>query len=665
MIRIICIVVSGLFLNAAVYAQEWLWGKGSIGNNVKSWPVATDQLGNVYVAGVSAGAVSFDNNSLPFAVNGNLCVVAKYDGQGDFLWARSMDNGTNTFPIAIATDTSGNCYLFGWLIDSSMGIGGFTLHNTAYPGAQYFIAKFDPRGNVLWASNGGGRTGALTAPPVSFNSACSAQIPGLGGIAVDTGGNIYITTAFNLPTVTVGTNTLTNKDASGTTDDILLVKYDTSGSVVWAKSPGGIGTDIPCGITVTRAGDIYIAGFFNSDSVIFGPSVIKDVSIASQQWNAFIARYDGAGNPVWASGSGGGGKTYASGITSDTNNTAYMVGGTADSVISFGGLIIINPNPGSPILYLVSFDTSNNPYWYKIIASPTGGNAWGYSVAMSPMGQVWVSGAFSDEVNIGGHILDTPGLSVDPVFIAGFGTTGYYVASGALQSGSDHQAGIACDANGDIYLCSDYKYPCYPFIIANDVLANVSTDETWLYLAKYSFSSSIGPGSGPSTINGRKDTVICINDNDIILAGPPGYTLYRWNDGSSDTALRISSAGAYWVKAMGNNDIAFTDTIVVKIDSQLCNCEAVLPNAFTPNGDGKNDTYGPIFGNGCSITKYAFSIYNRWGQCVFYTTDPYAKWDGTFENALADMDVYMFYLIYQPNPKYPEHVKKGDLTLIR
>ena len=364
MIRIIVIFFFGLFFSLPIYAQEWVWGRGSIGNNIASWPVATDPSGNVFVAGVSSGAVSFDNNSLPFTDSGNVCVVAKYDGSGDFLWARSTQTGANAFLINITTDMTGNCYLLGWMMDSSLQIGTFTVYNSVYPNSQYFVAKYDPEGDVIWVTNGGGRYGTDTAPAVTFNSAYAAKMLGLGSITTDVNGNIYVTTCFNLPKVTVGTDTLTNKNASGTTDDILLVKYDTSGNLVWVKSTGGAGTDIPFGLTVTPAGDIYIAGMFNSDTITFGPSIITDTSTGLQQWNAFIARYNAAGNPVWGNSSGGTGMVYAAGLASDANNNVYLTGGTADNMISFSGVDIIDPYPGNPVLYLVKFNAANNIGWF-------------------------------------------------------------------------------------------------------------------------------------------------------------------------------------------------------------------------------------------------------------------------------------------------------------
>ncbi len=660
------------------YAQGWIWGRGTIGNNVTSWPVATDPAGNAFVAGISSGEISFEHYGLPFTGTGDLCELAKYDGYGHFLWARSTPEGSHSFLINIATDLAGNCYLLGWMLDSTIQLGSFTLINTAWPNAQYFIAKYDGDGNVTWAKNAGGRSGTNVAPPVAFNGGSTAKMLSLGAIATGPDGDVYVTTCFNLPTVTIGSNTLINKDNSGATDDILLIKYDSLGNLVWAKSAGGTGNDIPFSIAVTPAGSVYIAGMFNSDSVAFGPLAIADTGTGPQRWNAFIARYDTAGSPTWASGSSGSGMVYASGVTTDVHNNVYLTGGTAEDQLSFAGTGFVNPYPGQPVQYIVKLNADNNFVWSKSFGSSTGGNTWGYGITYSPMGQVWVSGAFSDQVRIDGQVLVVPPASVDPVFIAGFDTSGYYTFGGVLQSGSTHQANIACDPYGNVLLCSDYKYPCTPFIIANDVLATVTTAETWQYLAKYSFISGSGPGSGQGsgqgagggldggayTIYTEFDTSMCPSDN-MLLVAPPGYSLYTWGDGSSDSVLHIAGAGTYTVKGLGNTDVAIVETFNVKTDSGLCNCNTVIPNAFTPNGDGLNDDFGPVFDHGCAVNFYAFSIYNRWGQCVFFTKDPYAKWDGRYNGVYVDLDVYKFYLVYSTNPNYPQHTRKGDVTVVR
>lgn len=101
-----------------------------------------------------------------------------------------------------------------------------------------------------------------------------------------------------------------------------------------------------------------------------------------------------------------------------------------------------------------------------------------------------------------------------------------------------------------------------------------------------------------------------------------------------------------------------TETIIPKMD---------VPNAFTPNGDGRNDYIGPIaFG----ATSVDFRIYNRLGQLVFHSTDPQvayvpeAGWDGTFKGKPQEMDVYAYTLQVKFNDGTTA-TKQGSITLLR
>ena len=87
-----------------------------------------------------------------------------------------------------------------------------------------------------------------------------------------------------------------------------------------------------------------------------------------------------------------------------------------------------------------------------------------------------------------------------------------------------------------------------------------------------------------------------------------------------------------------------------------------MPNAFTPNNDGKNDCYRIKYWG--TITKLEFSIYNRWGERVFYTTDPNGCWDGTISGVQQDPAVFI-YMIKAKTTCQPEVFRKGTFVLIR
>ncbi len=654
-----------LFLSVLVsqmdtYAQGWQWGRGNTGGGMDGWPVATDPSGNVFVAGIdfsqyatTAGAI-FGNISVPFSNgsnNGFQSIIAKYNANGNCLWAKGTENG-DTWLINIATDQNGNSFLFGSMLSRNLKIGSITLSNSIFPSAQYFLVKFDPSGNVVWAKNGGNTHNNIA---VVCNN--KAYVLGSGGISTDASGNVFITANFNLPSIHIGSYTLNNADPTGNSDDIFVAKYDPAGNVVWATSSGGNKSDDAYGLTVTPAGAIYIVGVFSSSTMHFGTSIISNASGA--QDNAFIAKYNSSGTPEWASGSGGQGGEFAVGIASDASGNIYLTGGLIDNSISFSGTTITNPYPGNVVLYLVKFDTQYTVSWFKTIGCPSGGNAWGYCIAISACGAIWVSGSFFEPVSIDGHMLNLPPGSVDPVFIAGFSSKGVYAGSAALQSGADDQNGIACDTRGNVYMCADYN-DASPFVIGPDTLADIkkSNQVELLFLAKYTFVDAVTP----DTFTAHSNTEICPVSGTMLYA-PPGFSGYLWNNGDTGDSISINKAGEYWVLGEGTCNII--DSISVTEDKALCPCNVYIPNTFTPNNDGLNDYFHPLFDPLCIITDYYFIIVNRWGQQVFKSSDLSAKWDGKFLGVPAEMGTYMYYLKYKSGVNNTERSIKGDVTLVK
>ncbi len=89
----------------------------------------------------------------------------------------------------------------------------------------------------------------------------------------------------------------------------------------------------------------------------------------------------------------------------------------------------------------------------------------------------------------------------------------------------------------------------------------------------------------------------------------------------------------------------------------------VVPNAFSPNGDGRNDVIRPIVAGYANIVF--FRIYNRWGQLVFdMNSDSAGGWDGTFNGKMADPGVY-FWHGKARNPEGEVEDFYGEITLIR
>lgn len=102
----------------------------------------------------------------------------------------------------------------------------------------------------------------------------------------------------------------------------------------------------------------------------------------------------------------------------------------------------------------------------------------------------------------------------------------------------------------------------------------------------------------------------------------------------------------------------FLDSVLVQVSPTL-----YVPNAFTPNGDDKNNVFKPVMTN---LDFYEFFIFDRWGQLILQTTDTEAYWDGTFKGIKCPVDVYVWKINYSSDLE-PNVIKEiyGHVTLIR
>jgi gliding motility-associated-like protein len=89
---------------------------------------------------------------------------------------------------------------------------------------------------------------------------------------------------------------------------------------------------------------------------------------------------------------------------------------------------------------------------------------------------------------------------------------------------------------------------------------------------------------------------------------------------------------------------------------------ASFPSAFTPNGDGLNDTYRPVLSG--EVTQYLLRIYNRKNQLVFQTTHPEESWDGNYRGTVQPHGAYLFILQYTTE-KGEKKTEKGEFLLLR
>jgi len=159
------------------------------------------------------------------------------------------------------------------------------------------------------------------------------------------------------------------------------------------------------------------------------------------------------------------------------------------------------------------------------------------------------------------------------------------------------------------------------------------------------------------------DTTICRGDRLTLHANVPAGASVTWSDGSTAPAYTTGDTGLHWVTVQ-LAPCTVSDTL--HLASEACSCRLFIPDAFTPNGDGRNDFFRPVFEAGCPVNDYTLYVYNRWGILVYEDTDPASGgWDGTWNGAPATVGVYMYYASFRHGSRQVQETRKGDLTLVR
>jgi gliding motility-associated-like protein len=90
-----------------------------------------------------------------------------------------------------------------------------------------------------------------------------------------------------------------------------------------------------------------------------------------------------------------------------------------------------------------------------------------------------------------------------------------------------------------------------------------------------------------------------------------------------------------------------------------------IPNSFTPDGNEYNNTWRPIFTKGIDTENFSLYIYNRWGQVIWESHNIYQGWDGTYNNSICPIGVYVYTIDYGSIDSGSRQSVTGHITLLR
>ena len=173
-----------------------------------------------------------------------------------------------------------------------------------------------------------------------------------------------------------------------------------------------------------------------------------------------------------------------------------------------------------------------------------------------------------------------------------------------------------------------------------------------------SLSFAIPPAAASPTIS-PADTTKC-DYSTISLLGETGFPAYLWSTGANTPAITVADPGTYTLQITDTNGCKASAS--ASITDSSCPQYVYLPNAFTPNHDGRNDIFRPTFAGPTS--GFRFAVYDRWGRLMFETKDPAVGWDGTIGGKEQPVGVYVWVCVYKLYEQ-PERMQRGTVMLIR
>jgi len=390
-----------------VYGQSnWLY-RGGGNSHDEALDIATDASGNYYMTGYKTGDAEFGADLL--LDNGFSDIfLSKTDPNGNFLWSIDAGGPAADRAYSVHVDGGGFSYITGYF-NGVADFGGISL--TATAGSQdFFIAKYNPAGGIVWAQNFGGS---------NSESGYDVELDNLG--------NLIVTGQFK-GTMTLGAATYTSAIDPGTGIwgfDIFIMKLDPSGNILWSKHGDAPYDDRGLDIAVDNMNNIFVCGQF-SDTIVFdnqydnnvqnagfvmkmdengaelwfdiysaGQSVLysiehdgsNNVIVAgsfignllfrgpsgsiyyptSYTYNTLITKMDAGGESVWISSDGSDNLLTARDLTIDSNDDIYITGNFKCEFTEYSDILgnTVFNSAGHRDVFITKYDDAGTRQWYR------------------------------------------------------------------------------------------------------------------------------------------------------------------------------------------------------------------------------------------------------------------------------------------------------------
>ncbi len=376
--------------------------------------VVVDDAGDVYVGGYT-GCSTWITETFENSPGGHYdAFLAKFTGDGDLLWLKKLGGPNPDYLTDLELDAAGNVYLVGHTDSPGWASGG---HDDSYNGStDAFAAKVSPDGQLLWSTYLGGSVWDVGR-----------------GIGVDAAGNSWVVGGTRSSAWAAGGF---NSDHGGNLDGF-VARLDPDGQLLEASYLGGSNDDDTYDVTVDDWGDAWVCGMSHSAGWI---SDGFD-TVHGGGYDAFVMKIDNAGQPLWSSYLGGGGREYGYALDVDRLGSAWIVGRTNSGGWVSGGIDTSHNGHEDPFVARIA--GSGQFLWSSYIGG-SASNDYGHGIVTDGSGSAYVVGETDSPGWISGGP-DTSFAGAKDAFLLKIGDNGTTDAEFAVNLSADPETTLTID----------------------------------------------------------------------------------------------------------------------------------------------------------------------------------------------------------------------------
>jgi gliding motility-associated-like protein len=492
-----------------------------------------------------------------------------------------------------------------------------------------------------------------------------------GGSGLDIGNQLVITSDGSyLVAATSSSNdgNVTGNHSTGTFTDGVLLKIDANGALQWSKCFGGSKNDELLSIVLTN-NKIFVAGYANS--------IDGDIPPSQKNYDVWLLSLDANANKIYSKIYGG-----------SQNDVAYSMVLGADESLCMAGYTTsndgnVNGAKGSQDYWVLNVNQNGNVNWQKVL----GGTLADYAnVIINDADKGYLVGGISYSNN--GDVTTAKGKG--DYWVAKLAANGNVVWTNSWGgNGADNlHCIIRKSSPEEYYFAGDSESPDGDFknsfgdadfgiikfkkplkqlkdsVVCNTAGFNAVPDT----LKDACGFDSVIVSYKPISLNGPFNN---IKKADTIFAGQTIKLPYNGNGSVTwsahptlscfNCANPVATPAAttvYFATNISAEGCQVMDSFKVVV---LTDAIIKIPNAFTPNGDGKNDFFGPM---GKVPEGYSLQVYNRFGDIVFKSSSLSNRWDGTYNGLAQPGGVFVYIVIYK-DLQNKVHQQKGTFILIK